>query len=167
MLENLLNKTSDHLHRNNVYLPRYNVKIDSWSSTFAYEYKTNSLIIPGWKNIFLRFRRGRQNVYQSLIHEFGHMFYTAYIRSRQELTFNTVFGDPHTDYPKYGYLTFLLNRYDPAYISKYAQIHPCEDFAETFKFHILANRRISKHRGNKQLQRKFTYVENLIHQNSK
>lgn len=73
-------------------------------------------------------------------HEIGHYYYEILVADSQwRESFETLFGDPQTDYGE------ALNRYyalspsadwHKAYISNYAQAHPLEDWAETWAHYL-------------------------------
>lgn len=110
----------------------------------------------------------KQEEKDHLIHEIGHAFFSEYYGiAINKLQFRRLFGNPDERY----YLTLWYLGFEDytdweesaEHISKYAQVHPQEDFAETF---VEAWNCIQKKEeydyGDKLLNRKVNFVKKAI-----
>jgi len=92
----------------------------------------------GPKVIGIRSDLNKKETVDHLIHEIGHAFLAEYYGSDviEEEDFEEYFGsfeDPYyTSAWYWGFEDYEEYEDDPEYISKYAQTHPQEDFAECF-----------------------------------
>lgn len=94
----------------------------------------------------------------SLCHELGHAFYEIFLVESYQCSWK-LFGDFDSHYSGINGMEESIYRYDdPEYISKYAQTHPKEDYADTFA-HVLCNWKHPKIGiSNKKLLKKIDYI---------
>ena len=90
----------------------------------------------------IQFKEKYRTLLGHLCHETGHYFWLALVAPQAARLdgFRALFGDERTDYQK------ALNDYynktpeeNPAYVSVYAQMHPYEDWAETWAHYMHMN----------------------------
>lgn len=166
-MQKMLRRILRLLEQNNVFLQTVNVTVghfnllnlDTIKLSASYNYQTDTILIPGWEHCLLFTERGKKFLYKSILHEYGHAFHNKVCFTLGN-KFPLVFGDRSIEYPKLGAYTHLVTRNQPTFISAYAQTHPDEDFAETFKHVILTNRKA--HSNNKTLQKKIKEINQLI-----
>lgn len=98
----------------------------------------------------------------SLYHEVGHaVFERMDIINCEEA--NELFGDFEEDYEgTWGLIKSSMYSEREGYISKYAQSHPEEDFAECFAYLMERNNRIPKTMRDKEILAKLKYVKRII-----
>ena len=105
-------------------------------------------------------------------HEAGHAVYDAAIKPSMNARFKSIFGSANRPY-KNALLDPLLAEFrytaSPHFVSKYAQVHPAEDFAETFGvFTRLGGNRaaiaeyVAKKGGSTAMTSKFDFVETIV-----
>jgi len=128
--------------------------------------------------IFIRkvWKSEKESVRDIVLHEIGHVHFFTYhggsVMKKKE--FREVFGNPNKAWPKTSWKGDLFETFgltdwqdsyqdDPRYISKYAQTHPWEDYAETF---VRAWQEVEggkeKHFANPELRKKIKTVKRWI-----
>jgi len=123
--------------------------------------KRRTIYIPRWQGQVRTDPDLRSNFVDSLIHEFGHVYFNTYwqkVVAGGTRLFG-VFAKPYKIVTSRNICNLM--RRSPGYISRYAQMHPLEDFAETFLY-IIQHRLKPPRTADKVLQRKLTYMVRLL-----
>jgi len=101
------------------------------------------------------------DVKHSYRHELGHAFlYSIYDVTDHKRFLNT-FGDADEEYDDNGVYKCIILPHDDDYVSKYAQTHAEEDFAETFAEYMETGGLVYEE-DSKEVERKKKYIEHLI-----
>lgn len=109
-------------------------------------------------------KRVMGRVGSSLYHEIGHaVFERMDIINCEEA--NELFGDFEEDYEgTWGLIKSAMYSEAEGYISKYAQSHPEEDFAECFSCLVSNNNKIPKSIRDEEVIAKLKYVKRIINE---
>ena len=131
-----------------------------------YDHETNTVYISEYVDSVVgkigRFMGGRPNdVKHSYRHEIGHAFLNSIWDVTSHKRFIETFGDVDQDYNEYGIYRSVLLQHDNNYVSKYAQTHPEEDFAEVFAEYMEASGCVYEE-DSPEVEKKKDYIEYLI-----
>jgi hypothetical protein len=88
-------------------------------------------------------------------HEYAHAFAEKYDHLIRKKLFEITFGDRY-------YSAKMNKMSDDAYFTEYAKENSMEDFAETFMLYLKWKGKLPKKFTNKQLIKKWNYVENVL-----
>ena len=97
----------------------------------------------------------RGSIRDVIRHEYAHSFAHYYPKLISKSDFKNTFGDEY-----YTYEPIKMEK--KAFISKYARIMPMEDFAETFMVYVKRKGVMPSTIKNKQLIKKWQYIDSLI-----
>jgi hypothetical protein len=123
-------------------------------------HQAGHICVPIWQGLRC-LRQGRRSR-RTFRHEFGHAYlYAHWDRIGAEAI--KVFGDFHAPYPSRWELAaaWLSTKRPPTHVSRYAALHPLEDFAETFEWVTRHNLKPPKP-PNKVLRRKLNFMKRIL-----
>lgn len=122
--------------------------------------KGRTVYIPRWQGVVRTDPEFREAFIESLMHEFGHVYLNTWWPSivRDGVIFGT-FQQPYAVTACRALVNVRKPR--PGFISRYAQTHPMEDFAETFLY-VVRHGLCPPRTMDKVLQRKLTYMVRLL-----
>jgi len=96
-------------------------------------------------------------------HEYGHACNWHYWQNEGVNGFNALFGNYHQPYEEWLFICWKKRRLDwKNYITKYAQVHPAEDFAECFFIYLQKRGKIDYLKHRPVVYKKIQYVEKVL-----
>lgn len=145
-----------------IYLPT-KFEVTTWQTTADHDPNSDIVHFP-LAYINPRFRFHGSSCINYIRHEYGHACIEHYWAQEGINGFRDLFGDYHQPYEEWLFICWRKRRFDwKNYITKYAQVHPAEDFAECFFTYLQKGGNVKYLKKNRPLvYEKMLYVEKVL-----
>lgn len=151
-------RVQDQLHQLGIEVPC--IELHVVLAGVAAGHQAGHICVPLWQGLRCLRQHGRS--LRTFRHEFGHAYlYAHWDRIGAEAT--KLFGDFHAPYPGRVQLAlgWLSIKRPPSHVSKYAALHPLEDFAETFEWVVRHDLKPPRP-PDKVLRRKLNFMKRIL-----
>jgi len=138
-------------------------KITIWETIAYHDPNTDTVFFPlCYLNPDFRFHSDSCLGY--IRHEYGHACIEHYWEQVGINGFKYLFGDYHQPYEEWLFICWRKRRFDwKNYVTKYAQVHPAEDFAESFFIYLQKKGDVEEYRPHRTVVwQKMQYVKKVL-----